>query len=229
MLLTPRRPEIDHRTIKLIVGVIAITLPFLTWYFSDGGLTSISASYYQDGWSHSIFIGFLFAIGAFLLAYNGRSRPEMLLSKIAAVAGLLVALYPCGCDGHDVRVPYVHYIAAAVMFLVLAGFCYIFFQRARHKGFAEAKSRAVIYAVCGLTILISIGVLAVNGIRHQGREDQFRDLVFAGEAVALVAFGISWLTASHCLPGVTRRDERFSPLSDRYPEADVRVDHVAVG
>jgi hypothetical protein len=217
MLPTPRRPEIDHRTIKLIVGGIAISLPFLTSILANAPLTSISASYYETGWSQSIFIGFLFAIAAFLLAYNGRSRNEMLLSKLAALAGLCVALFPCACDGHPVRVLYVHYIAASVMFVVLAEFCYIFYRRARRKGFAEANVRAGLYAVCGCAIVLSIVVLALNALFDHVLEARIPGLIFDGEAVGLVAFGISWLNASHVLPGVNRPDERFSPLSDRNP------------
>ena len=108
MFPTPTRPEIDHRTIKLVVGVIAISLPCLTSYFATDRIASISESYYEGGWSQTIFIGFLFAIAAFLLAYNGMSRPEMISSKIASAAGLGVALYPCKCVTHVERIPYVH-------------------------------------------------------------------------------------------------------------------------
>ena len=71
MLEAPKREEIDHRTIKLIVGVIALSLATLTGAFAGTPIASISASYYEGGWSQTIFIGFLFAIAAFLLAYNG--------------------------------------------------------------------------------------------------------------------------------------------------------------
>src|ERR1041385_4589712 len=93
MLSTPVREEIDHRTIKLIVGLIALTLAFLTGLFTGFTITSISASYYEGGWSQSIFIGFLFAIAAFLAAYNGFSRTDMLMSKFAAAAALGVGLF----------------------------------------------------------------------------------------------------------------------------------------
>src|SRR5215207_8691751 len=97
MSLRPVRDEIDHRTIKLIVGVVAISLPFLTSGFAGSTITSISASYYEGGWSQSIFVGFLFAISAFLMAYNGLTPSEMALSKVAAGASLGVALFPCEC------------------------------------------------------------------------------------------------------------------------------------
>ena len=115
MLPTPKRQEIDHRTIKLVVGVIATSLAGLTSLFAQSRIASISASYYEGGWSQSIFIGFLFAIAAFLLAYNGQSRGEMVLSKVASVAALGVALFPCKCEVHTELVPYVHGVSAAVM------------------------------------------------------------------------------------------------------------------
>ena len=40
---------------------------------------------------------------------------------------------------------------------------------------------------------------------------------FYGEATGLIAFGISWLTASRVLPGLTRPVERFSPLRQVNP------------
>src|SRR5215510_12046051 len=108
MLPKPGRQEIDHRTIKLIVGVVALSLATLTDLFAKTSITSISASYYEGGWSQSIFIGFLFAIAALMLAYNGQSRTEMLLSKVACVTALGVAMFPCGCGGYPPLVPHVH-------------------------------------------------------------------------------------------------------------------------
>ena len=216
MFSAPVRKEIDHRTMKLIVGVIAMSLAFLTNLFAQSPLTSVSASYWEGGWSESIFIGFLFAIAAFLLAYNGYSKSEMLLSKAAALAGLGVALFPCGCDGHPEIVPYVHWVSAAVMFLTLAYFCYGFRRRALAKGHPQAKLRATIYAVCGITIAGAIAVLALSNLL--GLTAGNPRLTFFGEATALVAFGVSWLTASRVLPLLTRRDERFWPLREVNPE-----------
>lgn len=213
MLPKPEKPEIDHRTLKLLVGLIALSLANLTALFASKSITSISASYYEAGWSQSIFIGFLFAIAAFLLAYNGLSRAEMLLSKVAAAAALGVALFPCDCDGHAELVPHVHFSAAAVMFLVLAYFCYVFYRRARAKGHVEANRRAAIYALCGVAILASIAVLVFDTLAGGVLTARVPRLVFYCERTGLVAFGVSWLTASRILPVLTSRNERFSPFS----------------
>lgn len=217
MLPTPSAQEIDHRTLKLIVGVIALSIAGLTSLFARTAITSISASYYEGGTGQIIFIGFLFAIATFLLAYNGLSKDEMILSKVAAAAGLGVALFPCQCDGHTEMIPYVHGASASVMFLILAYFCYGFLRRARSKGHPQARVRATIYALCGIAILLSIATLAFDHFSRGLLSAAMPRLTFYGEATSLIAFGVSWLTASRVLPVLTREDERFSPLREHNP------------
>jgi hypothetical protein len=202
------QPEIDHRTTKLIVGVIALSLASLTSAFAREPIASISASYYESGWSSVIFIGFLFAIAAFLLAYNGYNRLQMVLSKIAAAAALGIALFPCGCGGHQELIENVHGASAAVMFIILAVFCYVFFRRAMSKPGPQAKGRALIYAVCGLVIAISIALLAGDFLSGGAGTARIPRLTFYGEMAALLAFGVSWLAASHYLPVITSKAER---------------------
>jgi hypothetical protein len=213
VLLNPTKPEIDYRTLKLLVGLIALSLASLTNFFANSNINSISESYYKGGWAQSIFVGFLFAIAAFLLAYNGLSRTEMVLSKVAGINALGVALFPCGCGGHTETVPHLHFASAAVMFLVLAYFCYVFYKRAREKGHTEANRRAFVYAASGLAIIASISALVLDTLSRGALGTAIPRLVFYCERTSLVAFGISWLTASRILPVLTRSDERFSLLS----------------
>lgn len=213
-----RRTEIDHRTMKLIVGLMALSLASLTSYFASNPITSISASYYESGWSSNIFVGFLFAIGSFLFAYNGYTAAQMVASKIAAVAALCIALFPCACDTHIPAVPHVHSIAAAVMFGILAFFCWVFFQRARGKGSVQAKSRAGIYALCGLAIVASILVLLFDNLSGGSISAKFVRLTYYGEKIALIAFSVSWLTASHYLPFLSTAAERpWAPTPEPGP------------
>ena len=65
MFSAPQQEEINHLTIKLVVGLIALSLAPLTSFFAKSSITSISVSYYEGGWSQAILIGFLFAIAAF--------------------------------------------------------------------------------------------------------------------------------------------------------------------
>ena len=202
-MLSNPHPQIDHRTLKLIVGIISLTLPCLTSLFAHQTLTSISASYYATDLSRNIFIGYLFATSAFLFAYNGYTAVQMALSKIAAAAALCIALVPCNC-GHPEGTSYVHYSAAAVMFTILAFFCYVFWRRALDNGHREARRRAVIYMLCCAAMIAAILALAYDGIVGTN----IARFKYFGEATALLAFGISWLTASHWLPFITTKAER---------------------
>ena len=59
-------------TLRLIVGFIAFALPPFVIVITATITSSISASYHTN--ARDVFVGLLFVIGAFLLAYNGRSR-----------------------------------------------------------------------------------------------------------------------------------------------------------
>lgn len=212
MPLSFTKYEIDHHILKLIVAVIALTLANLAAFFSSTPIESISASYHEGWWARDIFVGFLFAISAFLLAYNGSSTTEMALSKVAAIAALSVAMFPCRCGDRAEIIPYVHAISAAIMFLVLAGFCAIFYSRASAKHRRTADWRAYIYALCGTVIVAAVGVLAFDGITGGRISSSVERLTFYGERAGLMAFGISWLVASRVLPYLTAADERVSVL-----------------
>jgi len=101
---------------------------------------------------------------------------------------------------------------------MLAEFCYNFYRRAKRKGHKEADRRAVLYAACGVAIVLSIALLAYNGLAGGALQAQIPRLTFYGEALSLTAFGISWFAASHVLPVLASVDERFSPLRDNNPD-----------
>ncbi len=75
---TNKRTEIDHHVIKLMIGLIALTLASLANFLSGEDINSISESYREvdNDFARNIFVGFLFAIAALLMSYNGRSTPE---------------------------------------------------------------------------------------------------------------------------------------------------------
>jgi hypothetical protein len=201
----PRRPEIDQYAIKFIIGAIAFSLPWIEIALTEGSITSISASFWWNAgpWPRNILVGFLFAIAAFLLAYNGLSEIEMWLAKIASLAALGIAMFPCECGvpGHEI-LRRVHGVSAAAMFAVLTAFCYIFMRRARAKGHRKAQWRAAIYSLCGVGMLVSIALFVIQAVTKR------EVLILWGETLGLVSFGISWLTASRMVPLVTEPSER---------------------
>ncbi len=216
-----QKPEIDVRALRFLIGLLALALAFVTSMLAEHRIESISASYHAGGWARDYLVGSLFAIAAFLFAYNGWNKRELYLSKLAAIAALGVAFFPCGCDTQAEILPYVHYIAAGVMFLVLAFFCYSFFRRARERAHAEAIRRSYIYALCGVVILLAMALLALDPLLDYALSRRLGPrYVFWLEAAALVAFGVSWLVAGKVLPGLTAPNERYHLLdkADNRPE-----------
>ncbi len=214
MSSSSERRHINERTLKLIVGLIALALASITerlaFYITGGQheITSISEAYHIGGWARDYFVGLLFTISAFLFAYNGDTTFQSALAKVAAFAAIGVAVFPCACQGADQIIPYVHYVSAAVMFIALAIYCGIFYRTARGKGWKEANWRAYIYAISGVVMVLSMIALVVDHLMGGVFSQQEPRFVFYGERAALIAFGVSWLVASRVLPVITTPEER---------------------
>ena len=209
MLPKPERAEINYHTSRLIVGIIALTLATITSLLTKNPLNSISAAYWEPGPSHVVFIGFLFAIAAFLLAYNGHNTLDMILARIAAIAAVGVAWFPCNCGPNsELGAQTLHLLSAGAMFLVLAYFAYGFFQEASKKRRnpkpedGRPTPRAAIYGICALAILVAIAAFVLPIVIRVPTSDIFPNYVFVWEAVALHAFGAAWLVASRRVPGL---------------------------
>jgi hypothetical protein len=207
------KAEINQRTMKWTVGCIAILIAVLPDWFStlDRPLTSISQSYFAGDLSRNIFVGFLFAISAFLLSYNGRTKKHLVCSRIAAAAAFGVAVVPCSCGGvgscessGGVLYAPIHYLSAAVMFGILLYFCHEFRMHAREEECTESFWRARVYRVCFWTMVFGIGLLLANNFLVE----YFPRVVFWGERIALFGFGLCWLVASHVFPYLTRKEGR---------------------
>jgi hypothetical protein len=203
------RPIFDYKALRRYVGLAAVSLPMLVIYFSGTSeLTSISVGYYSQ-YSRDIYVGFLFAIGAFLLAYNGHFFYESIASKLAASGAFIGAVAPTDCrapqlsdfcqyDHLIVDYPTIHLVAAGVMFLVLIYFCLgCFRKRAWMKYKADpsnvwARNRAWLYSVCGAIMILALlaGEVIPLVIGHKPF-----GLVLVTEMLALFAFGIAWLVA----------------------------------
>jgi hypothetical protein len=200
-----KKPEIDYRTMKLLVGAIALGLSGATFVFSDTPLRSISHAYCSGGTARDIFVGFLFAIAAIMTAHNGANGREKIASKIAGVSAAGIALLPTACREGE-HAPW-HFSFAAVMFATLAWFCWSFFQRTKTKLHQrEAARRRAAYAFCGIGIVVSMLVMAAQHLFHWWPDTS---ATFMLEAVGLGLFGLSWLIASHFLPFFEHPSERM--------------------
>ncbi|OOG49132.1 hypothetical protein [Rhodanobacter sp. C01] len=208
--------EIDHLTIKLWVGTIAVLLPWLVRFAAGHVLPSVSGSYWAGDWPRNFFVGALIAIAALISAYNGDRPLDLVMAKVAAVAAAGTSLFPS--DPTKIVWPRchatLHYVAGGVLFVILTYFCIAFFRKARMKSAREAKRRMGVYLLCAVAIMGAIAILLIDIVldmllHNDWLDTHFPWLFFYAEAAALTAFGVSWLTASHVLPYLNAPEERY--------------------
>lgn len=201
----------DYRALRLLMGLIAFTLPFVVILFSSvDDLSSISASYHTK--ARNVFVGLLFVVSAFFWAYNGHSSKEKWASKGASLMTIFVAMFPTSCDkcGTDAS-SIIHYIAAAILFIILAYFCFVPFRKNTKGQKGKKGRRSKIYFICGCIIagcIVSAGVLPF--ISDEIKK-AFR-VTFWAETIGLCTFGFAWIVAGKSSSLLVDLDEKLQLL-----------------
>lgn len=205
-----RQDIVSYRTLRRLVGWLGILLPFvlLAGCAVLGSkhvlLESISAYYGSD--MRNVLVGFLFAVGAFLLCYQGYDWRDNLAGNLACVFLLGVALFPITSEANWVHV--VHLTSAGALFSTFAVFSLYLFRLSR-KGVPpspEKRKRNLVYLISGLVIVACILAIGISKLFFD--EVAGWEPVFWLESLALCAFGVSWLL----------KGERF--LRDKHPVQD---------
>ena len=198
---------------RQLIGYIGLILPFLLIAIvltRDGvelwnELESISAYYYTG--AVTAFAGMLVGLFLFLFTYRGYENDEhnwadRLAAKVAAIAALLVAYYPTRAPVEPLAVEWwkewmgvVHHGAAIVLFTMFAIFSlWLFRLTGAQPPTADKLLRNRIYLVCGLVIVACILWAGFNGWRGVS--------IFWPEAIALIAFALSWLVKGYAVQSI---------------------------
>jgi hypothetical protein len=185
--------------LRRAIGIIGMALPvvlivgYLLWPAHDV-LASISGYYYSP--LRGAFVGSMCAVGVFLLSYSGTEFFEDLISDIAGVAAICVALFPTTppppVSGAQHVVATVHAVSACVFFGMLALFCLLRFPRANEDettATVRPKWHNIVYYAAGGVIVASL-LLVVVSSRIPGVEPIHPMLIL--ETAAIVAFGVAW-------------------------------------
>jgi len=201
-------------TLRIGIAVIAIAFPFILWIggYLYAGLPlqhSMSAYYYasNDGKSlRDVFVGVLFAIGAFLYLYKGFSNKENVALNIAGILAVGIAIFPTawGCGDHCPKVT-LHGICAVGFFLSIT-FVSVKCAPDTLGLIRDEKQRAkfrMAYMGLAFAMLASPAVAYVLNVLMP----QYEALVFYVEAVGIFAFAAYWLTKSREL-SLTQAEER---------------------
>ena len=198
--------DLSQQAHRRIIGVLGLLLPMLLYLVAGLRptaplprwtlLDSVSAYYYTG--AVVILVGVLFALSLFLFTYPGYENviADRIVGCVGGAAALCVALFPTTAPGGLCPPPWwyswqrtVHYVSAVILFISFILFAVWLFRKSNvPKGQTrppEKRWRDRVCLTCGLVMVLSVLWAASSLIT--------RAPIFIPEAIAIVAFAISWL------------------------------------
>jgi hypothetical protein len=212
----------SYLQMRTFVGAIGVLLPFVLMIGNAViGRTlqpSLSGYYYTP--MRNVFVGALWALGVFLISYDGWDRVDEVITDIAGVCCIGVSLCPTTPNnptGTQSLVGDFHLAFACIVFAMLALMSLRFakrvptpktgltiWQRVEYAlGFtppgtsAATPAEIAVYRISGAVIVICIALF----VPLSGNSDSLLVL----ETIMLVAFGLAWFVKGTTLLGDARQ------------------------
>lgn len=191
--------------LRKMLGWLGMLLPWIVaalyMIFEVGRFelpNSISATYYESS-CITPFMIILGSAGMLLICYEGYDKLDNIICTLAGIFGICICIFPCGIipikNVGTFQIPsnisaWLHNVSAFIFFGLLAFNSLFLFTKSSGEMTNEKKKRNIIFRVCGVGMLASFLLLIPLWNVSFG--------VWLVEAVALMFFGISWLTKSQC-------------------------------
>jgi hypothetical protein len=205
---TPKRPDHDgERTLylrsyllmRMVIGFVGMAMPLAVFLgdrmFATGPFPRSSVSAYYNSGMRDLFVGSLCAIAVFLVTYMFfHYNWDNLLSIVAGCAALGVAFFPTGggapptpLQAHlgESRVATVHATCATIFILSLAVISVLFGRREgtrTDRTPAQQRRGRMLHGACAAVMVAAVVCVFTTSWLT----------LFWGEAIADVAFGVSW-------------------------------------
>lgn len=203
---------INAKTLQLIMGIISCSLPLLlvlvVLIIGDESYyqPSISDFYYTK--ASVLFVGCLWAVGTFMIAYKGyidnHKISDNALANILGICAIGISVFPTdkGCVELTL-IGTIHLIFAGIFFILLGYMSYFRFTLSNLSA-AQLKlpkiMRNRIYRIFGWVLFISLAMMIVYLILFQfSLVPELEHIIFWCETAGLLAFGFSWLTKAEII------------------------------
>jgi len=208
-LVLPNQEDTGHLTItyftlRKIIGFLGFFLaPALvlgSFVIDHTKYIQVSMSAYYHTGVRNLFVGVICGMSLFLFSYHGYKWYDSLASKLAGLFGLGIAFLPTSetNDKSDI-ISILHYLTSAAFLVILAMMSIFLFTKSKGNKTTRKKQRNRVYRTCGIVILVSIAGIPIVGIDSIWEQVKFLKPTFVFETIALVAFGISWLTKGEAI------------------------------
>lgn len=201
---------VDTGRLRRILGWLGMLLPLivlcLALIFGYGFPDSISATYYLAP-CITPFMIILGAAGLFLICYNGYDKHDDVICTLAGICALGICLFSCTTEDLIIRWPeltelthvgtfqiipavsgILHNICAISFFLLLAYNSIFLFTKSGGNMTENKKKRNIVFRICGIGMVAAfLAIIPISIFKWWGG-------IWIVEAIALIFFGISWLT-----------------------------------
>lgn len=209
-LASQRSLVFSYLTLRTAIGVLGTALPFVVSLgalvlFRTGIQSSLSAYYYTG--MRDVLVGTFWAIGFFLLSYKGYERADDIAGNLGCLFAVGISLFPTAPDfapSSAARlIGYIHFAFAALFFLTLIYFSLFLFTKTHPRKSPSRRKlqRNIVYKACGYAMCVCLLLIFVYTVLP--KEAAYVFLVFNPiywlEAIAIVAFGVSWLTKGQAI------------------------------
>lgn len=187
----------SYLALRNAIGWIGILLPFVLiggmfLIFNGKVIQKTISQYYHTG-MRDVFVGSICAIALFLFFYKGYNKWENRAGTLAGFFAIGIAWFPTTQAGPLDLPGNIHLICASSFFMILAGFSLFFFTMGRPHPTLRKVKRNKIYVICGIIMLAClVSIVIFFNFFQSGNPDSY--FVFWAETVALIAFGVSWIT-----------------------------------
>ncbi len=190
-----------------MVGIIGFLLPPVLvvgrWLLDGPGLqTSLSAYYYTS--VRDVFVGSMCAVAMFMFSYRGYERQDDIAGDVACISALGIALFPIRPAGDETAraalIGNIHFASAIVFFLSMAYFALVLFRKTDRPYPTPQKLKSNrVYTISGWLIVACVVLIFLLSFVDNAAAIKRLSPVFWLETVAIVAFGIAWLTKGEAI------------------------------
>lgn len=156
------------------------------------------SDYYDNSTAGDILAGALFVPDFFLMTYKGYNNTDSRLATLGCV--FAIGVTPCPITRSNYFIHIMHFVFAILLFSVCIFFCVYLFRNTdpAKKPSSQKEKRNRIYLVCGIIMIVCIAAISISMIWLLDLSIRYH-LVFLFESLALIAFGISWVTKAEVL------------------------------
>jgi hypothetical protein len=214
---------VNYLTLRKAVGWLGTLLPVILLvanpialrieHSSCGWLPgSVSGYYYSP--VRNVFVGALCALGLFLIAYVGDDLGDRVITDLAGMFALGVALFPttptvasppsATCETvaqlstRQQVVGDIHAVASVLFFVMLAWMAIRFITTDGAQPTQAELRRNLIYPICAVVILACVIAAIITNFLPASLRPPFPYLLLY-EAVGIFAFGVSWFVKGQTL------------------------------